>query len=92
MRWVEIISVRLSRGKDVPMIQDIFRNIPRSGTGTGVSIDAALYVDTRVETDWSIHICRDSKKNLAQKSNLGLVLAEEFRSFGLVNHSVWEGQ
>lgn len=92
MIWIEIISVRLSHGKDAQMVQDIFRNIPRSGTGTRSSIDAALYVDMRVETDWSIHICRDSENMPAQKSDLGLFMAEALRSFGLVNHSVWKRQ
>ena len=91
MRWVEIISVRLSRDKDIVKVQDIFRLIKTMDSGAMDPIDITLYVNNRVETDWSIHLYRDGTESPVQKSDLGLSLAESLRSFGLVNHSVWKG-
>ncbi len=90
MKWVEIISVRLSQNKDAPNVRDIYKSIIRPIAGKGAPMDADLYVNSRVENDWSIHIFRDSTKFPAEKTKLGLSVAEAFRAFGLVNHSIWK--
>lgn len=89
-KWVEIISIRLSQRKNVPMVRKIYRSIMTSITGAEATMDAVLYTNARVETDWSIHIFWEYHKVPAEKTTLGLRLAETLRSFGLVNHSVWK--
>jgi len=42
-----------------------------------------------IDTDFSIHLCHDSKKVEDGGSRLGMRLVAALKEFGLVNHSVW---
>lgn len=90
MEWVEIIGVRLFNSVDKDKIRKIFSEVSSTLKASPEQpVRADLFVSNRVETDWSIHLCHKSARRLPEKTRLGLSLAETFRSFGLVNHSVW---
>ncbi|MCP4757072.1 MAG: hypothetical protein GY866_39925 [Proteobacteria bacterium] len=93
MNWIEIIIVRLSKQEDIPSIEEVFREV---GAGRDESadefVDVALYRNKDVESDWAIHLRRQSSNVRPDKSGLGRMIAEAFRPFGLVHHSVWESR
>ena len=90
-KWIEIISVRLSRADHTETVKEIIDHI-RSGRcpDTGKEINASLYVNRELELDWSIHLVRDRKDGSPRKTLLGSGIADMFAGLGLVNHSVWK--
>ncbi|MFZ2148405.1 MAG: hypothetical protein WAV28_14415 [Sedimentisphaerales bacterium] len=42
-----------------------------------------------LKSDWSIHLHWESERPEQNGSSLGLRLAQAFKEFGLVDHSVW---
>ena len=90
MRWVENISVRLSLSADNKSVGKIFRSISQNiAACVEEQVIPVAYRSAGVENDWSIHLYRNVKNGLPQKTRLGLTLAEELRTFGLVDHRIW---
>ncbi|MBI9089360.1 MAG: hypothetical protein JEZ12_09090 [Desulfobacterium sp.] len=88
--WIEIISVRLFSPGHGGVIRDIFWQVNAGGyPDPDNGMDAELYSNHQVETDWSIHLYRDGLDGPPSKTCLGLNIADAFCSLGLVNHSVW---
>lgn len=89
-RWIEIISVRLFNIGHWDLIHDIFSKVSAGRCPVpDKAVAAELYVNHRVETDWSIYLYRSVLDAPPSKTRLGLNIAEAFGSLGLVNHSVW---
>ena len=90
IRWMEIIGVRLFSPGNKGGVYEIFREVS-SGKCliSGKKISARLYVNSMVETDWSIYLYQSHLHGAPSKTPLGLNIAEAFCSLGLVNHSVW---
>jgi len=57
----------------------------RSITSNGVKI----YRHAALETDLSVHLHWESERPERNGSALGLRLAQAFKEFGLVHHSIW---
>ncbi len=90
-KWVEIISVRLSGQENKARVKEMLDHI-RSGSvhETETKIEAELYVNQKLDSDWSIHLVRSQKDRTVEKTVLGSCIAEAFSSLGLVNHTIWE--
>jgi len=91
MNWIEIITIRLSKQENTPRVLDIIRDIKAAQNGPSKnSVSINLYQNKGIESDWTIHLGKNSPGEQAEKSQLGQVIIETFRPFGLVNHSIWE--
>ncbi len=89
-KWIEIISVRLFRPDAKDLVRKIFWEVSSEKCLISETPgDVELYVNQKVETDWSIYLYQNGSDGSASKSRLGLSIAEAFCSLGLVNHSVW---
>lgn len=92
IKWIEIISLRFSKPGHRQTLLEIFNQVKRElEVAPNALLFAELYVNTNIETDWSIylHWNRQHGRHPA-KTVLGISIAEYFQSFGLVNHSIWE--
>ncbi|MCG8571651.1 MAG: hypothetical protein MJB14_16065, partial [Spirochaetes bacterium] len=54
------------------------------------NISICLYVQSHINTDFSIHIEHQSGPVEKMGSELGLNIASNLKVFGLVNHNVWK--
>ena len=90
MFWVEIISVRLPLTADDKLLKNFFSDTHHNITDSAEEqVDAMVYRNGFVENDWAIHLHRFSENRTPEKTRLGLILAENLRSFGLVEHMIW---
>ncbi len=88
--WLEVVGIRLfnpCHSRNVSRFFIDFVDAARKGTGeiTGLK----LYSNASISSDWEIHIYRRSEEETPEKTGIGLRLAMELSSFGLVHHAVW---
>jgi hypothetical protein len=88
MRWREAINLRSSR-KQQETLWAALSGLLSVEDHTGALVRMEIYRDAMVDTDMSIHVCRESRNAKKDGSPLGLQLGEAFTPFGLVHHSVW---
>jgi hypothetical protein len=88
MKWLEIIELRSATGNKKllesqleTLINEVHKEIKKRAIN--------VYNHAMIDTDFSIHLCHDSKKVEIIGSQLGLRLASALEAFGLVNHSIW---
>ncbi len=85
MKWLEIIEVRAVQidkkilNQKVALLQD----------DTHSNESVKIYVNVRLETDWSIHLLHNSKQANPRGSDIALRFKEVLKEFGIVNHSIW---
>ena len=87
MGQIEIIHLRTSGESAASLGQRIRKSI---GTEVGGAESLVIYRREGLESDIAIHIRRDELSAPNGPSALGLQLASALRSFGLVEHTVWE--
>ncbi len=88
MKWLEIIELRAVHIDQNLLNQQIASLLDELKNENAINI----YVNIRVETDWSIHVQHESKKFEEQGSEVGKRLKAMLKEFGLVNHSIWVEQ
>lgn len=88
MKWLEIIELRAVHLDKKLLHQQIAYMLDEIENENAIKI----YVNVRVETDWSIHLQHESEKVEARGSEFGVRLKEILKAFGLVNHSIWVEQ
>ena len=88
MKWMEVIAVRTTAGNRARLenkLQDLIGEMQKK--------DPAQYLKVfrrvSIESDLCVHLQYDSAKIEPTGSHLGLRLAAEMKTFGLVHHSVW---
>jgi hypothetical protein len=86
MKWLEVIKLR-SAGKDSRLLEELLLSIDEFNQNGLIEIKTFRHAT--VESDWSIHLHWESKRLEQNGSSLGLRLAQAFKEFGLVDHSVW---
>ncbi len=91
MRTVEIIHLRSSLGS----VQSLSDQINESLAAEGLTTQAVtVYRRVGLETDLAVHIRQptgvQTKRAPRGESILGLRLAAALKTFGLVEHTVWE--
>ena len=87
MKWLEIIELRSSCNQ-VLLESNLKRLINEVSQGVKDS-SIKIYNRVSIDTDFSIHICNESKETDTNGSPLGLRLASTLKEFGLIYHSVW---
>jgi hypothetical protein len=86
MRWLEVIKLR-SAGKDSELLKELLLSIDNSSQSGLVEIKT--YRHAALETDLSVHLHWKSEQPEQNGSALGLRLAQAFKEFGLIDHSIW---
>lgn len=88
MKWLEIIGVRTTatnRNMLEARLEAMMDDAKKGATARSMT----LYHRLSIESDLSVHLLHESKTADLEGSRLGLLLANEMRTFGLVHHSVW---
>ena len=88
MHWIEIVGLRtVGRDKEgaIKRLKQQIRQADRNER----QVKIRIYHHATLETDLSIHLIWDSDKTSQSGSKLGLMLAEVFKEFGMVDHAVW---
>jgi hypothetical protein len=86
MRVLEIVHLR-SAGDAAERVSDALRESTRSEPVSQQEI--TVFRRNGLETDIAVHVERIAVSGLAEPSDLGLRMASELRSYGLVEHTVW---
>jgi hypothetical protein len=91
MIWFEVINIRLSNLDDHRGFRRLMGEVQRSAVAT---LDGPKRVilcrNVGTASDWSVHILWHNAESGPHKTGLGLNLAEALRSFGLIDHGVWQ--
>ena len=87
MRTLEIIHLRLS-GEPAESLRD--RISESINAAEGDSEVVTLHRRKGLETDVAIHISHLAEPKTEGPSSLGVRLASALRSFGIVEHTLWE--
>ena len=86
MKWLEVIKLR-SAGKNSGLLEELLLSINKFSQSGLVEIKT--YHHAALESDLSVHLHWDSEGPEQNGSSLGLRLAQAFKEFGLVDHSIW---
>ncbi len=87
MRWMEVIRVRtLERTEDV---QKHLISVKRVFAGIEGLVEGDIYTGLTNTTDIAIHLLWENDRVPSQGSEVALLLVEELKKFGLVDHSMW---
>lgn len=86
MKWLEIIKLR-SAGTDPCLLEELLLLIDKFNQ-SGL-VEMKTFRHAFLESDWTIHLHWESERPEENGSSLGLRLAQAFKEFGLVDHSVW---
>ena len=90
MRWVEIINVRTAATAAPSTVECLFRDIWHNVTsGTDETVRMVIYRGRFVESDWAIHLHRETDRRPTGRTGLGIKLADSIRPLALVDHSIW---
>jgi hypothetical protein len=85
-KWIEVIRLR-SVGKGSNLLEECLMSLDKSTQSELVEMKTYRHVN--LETDLSIHLHWQTERPEQNGSALGLRIAEAFKEFGLIDHSVW---
>ena len=88
MKWVEVITVRATASNYTKLeakLNGAVAEIQKEDETRSIKILHRV----SIESDLCVHLQHDSAKPDPAGSRLGLRLAAEMKSFGLVHHTVW---
>ncbi len=86
MKWIEIVKLR-SAGIEEGSLEELLRSLKSDRSREPVEIET--YRNAVLENDLSVHLRWESERPVQNGSALGLRLAQGFKEFGLVDHSIW---
>lgn len=91
MCWIEAISLSLDLPEDKNRLYKIIREI-RSHLegGREREVTLSLYRSTRVNTNWAIHLQRDTSSVSPRKTGIGKDFANIVANLGQVEHAIWK--
>ena len=87
MKWLEIIKLR-SAGVEEGSLEEFLRSLVKSGQGEE-SVEIKIYRHAALQHDLSVHLHWESDRIEPNGTDLGLRLAQTFKEFGLIDHSIW---
>ncbi len=86
IKWLEVIKLR-STGENPGRLEELIRSMAQIRQPGLVEIKT--YRRAALETDWSVHLHWKSERPERDGSIPGLRLAQAFKDFGLIDHSLW---
>jgi hypothetical protein len=88
MEWIEIIRLRTQPDVEPSVIQWL-KEMIRSMNGTPGLNEAKIYTHSAIPGDISLHIMWDTVQGLFKESEVGLMIADTLRKYGILDHTVW---
>ena len=88
MEWLEVIMVR-SAGSNVKIMAKTLQDLMADVARRGGSDDIRLFFRENLKTDICIVLFHSGKKTQTGGSPLGLHIVTEFKTVGLVHHTIW---
>jgi hypothetical protein len=85
MKWLEIIELRAVQIDPVILNHRVALLLNETHFHAPVQV----YLNVRVETDWSIHLHHQCELADPRGSAFGTRLKEILKDYGIVNHGVW---
>ena len=88
MRFLEIIDIRSteSMGKELRAeLKDLAKEVNEKEDREKMKI----YIHTKINNDFSIHIIHNTNTNFEKGSQLGMAIISSFKKYGLINHNIW---
>ena len=88
MKWLETIELRSTEGNRKSLESQLLKLVNEVNRKTE-NHAIKVYNRSAIGTDFCIQLLHDSRKVVANGSQLGLHLVSELKAFGLINHSIW---
>jgi len=85
---LEVITVRVANEEDLNNALQFCTQVAET-VAIGETVNMSIYRSTGYGSDLSVHICRPPESSGKEKSLIGLSLAMDLNSFGIVNHTLW---
>ena len=91
MNWIEAINLSLTIPEDKHKLYDIIKEIKSAlSTQNDRPVKLSLYRSTRIDTNWAIHLKRDTTSTIPAKTGIGKNFAGIFSQLGRVEHAIWK--
>jgi len=87
MKWLEIIKLR-SAGMGEELLEEFLRSLVKPGQSEEL-VEIKTYRHAALGNDVSVHLHWESERPEQNGTDLGLRLAQTFKEFGLIDHSIW---
>jgi hypothetical protein len=88
MIWVEMIHLRTTDFHD-KTLESMFRDAVTQAKGQPGLLHLRIYNNVSLTTDLAMTLVWDTDSYSGKGSKAGLIMADAFKTFGLVDHSVW---
>ena len=88
MKWIEIITIYSAPGVRNKKIIGLLAKFTHQESKPSLK-KITIYRHSKLENELSIMIYWESEKANADKSTLGLRIAEIVKEFGMINHYEW---
>ena len=88
MKWLEIIELRAAQMDQKILNHQVAMLLCETQFYSPINV----YINVRVETDWSIHLHHHSEQADPRGSEFAIRLKEILKEYGIVNHSMWIDQ
>jgi hypothetical protein len=85
MKWLEIIELRAAQIDQKVLNHQVALLLSETQFHAPVNV----YINVRVETDWSIHLHHYNEQADPRGSEFALRLKAILKDYGIVNHSMW---
>ena len=90
MEWVEIINARIAANANPWEMERLFLDIRNNvAADRKEAVRMKIYRSGNVDSDWSIHLHRETGERAPGRTGLGIKLADIIRPMALVDHSIW---
>ena len=88
MEWIEIIRLRTQPDVE-PSVMQWLKDMVHSMKGTPGLDEARIYTHSAIPGDISLHIMWNTVQGLFKESEVGLMIADTLRKYGILDHTVW---
>ena len=88
MEWIEIIRLRTQPDVESSIITTL-RELIRNINGTPGLNEARIYSHSAVPGDVSLHIMWNTVHDIFKESEIGLMIADALKKYGILDHSIW---
>ena len=88
MEWIEIIRLRTQPDVEASVIRWL-KDMIGSMNGTPGLDEAKIYTHSAIPGDISLHIVWNTVQELFNESEVGLMIADTLRKYGILDHTVW---
>lgn len=88
MEWIEIIRLRTQPDVESSIITTL-KEMIRNLHGTPGLNEARIYSHSAVPGDVSLHIMWNTVQDIFKESEVGLMIADALRKYGLLDHTIW---